>query len=204
MDNTKDTRDDDILTLDDVAKYIKVTPAKIIQWIKNYNFPYHTFLGSYVFNEKEVTNWILSQDKKSEPEEFVIIQKPCENWNTANRRLPDGAIQCRLAIKRYKGWSPEDMLEVDVKVGAGVCEKLTEYKLAYSADGKCLALMPEERGYKFKKYKSWVHYTLNIKVGVKKVPFAILDYLRTNGTVIVTPTIDSSGNIIIPLQPTEE
>lgn len=198
----KDTRDDDIMTLDDVARYLNVQTTLIIRWIKNNYFPFHVFLGNYVFNRSEVQDWISNNNKKVEDVTFTIIQEPRSiQHGRPTLKLSENELHCRLSIKTYKSWGTGYYLVIDVNAGASIAKKLGNYIVAFYKMRHCMALTAYKNGYSFRKYKDRLYHNLNVKIPVGKVPGEVLDVLYNNDNEYqLCPVIDAEGSIILDFE----
>ena len=198
MNSKKDTQDDDIMTLDDIASYINVKPTRIIHWIKNYEFPSHIFLGSYVFNLSEVNAWISKHETQTKSVVFTVIQEPQRKGSSFVPKLSDTSLYGRLMLQSYKAWGNEPYLVFDIKAGCKIAKKLNGYVVAYCKERSCMVLVPDKFGYKFKKYKDWTYHTLNVKIPVSKVPQCVIERVKASNNVYkLVPVLDNSGNIIL-------
>jgi len=58
-------------TVEELAKYLKVSKATVYRWVKNGKIPYHQMGKQFRFRLKEIDDWIDDGGIYEKKEEFV-------------------------------------------------------------------------------------------------------------------------------------
>ena len=72
--------EDDILTIEEVAKYLRVSDRTVYDWAQKGEIPAGKIGTVWRFKKSEVENWVnarLSSDSVKQAEQAIQVRNPC-------------------------------------------------------------------------------------------------------------------------------